>query len=97
MIDALRPEALPLYQCHKQVRAARIVEVLQLYDADDHGDERWITRLVLDVGGFIDVDRAFRIKHQPAIGGYLVVYDDGAYLSYSPAAPFEAGYTRINP
>jgi hypothetical protein len=28
------------------------------------------------------------------VGGYFVVYDDG-YTSYSPAAAFESGYSRI--
>lgn len=41
------------------------------------------------------VDAAFYQKHQPRPGGYIVVYDEGAYVSYSPAAPFENGYTRI--
>lgn len=33
-------------------------------------------------------------RHQPAVGGYYVVYEDG-YVSFSPAAPFEAGTTLI--
>lgn len=34
-------------------------------------------------------------KHAPAVGGYFVMYQDG-YTSYSPAAAFEAGYTRVD-
>lgn len=33
-------------------------------------------------------------KHRPEVGGYFVTYDDG-YESYSPATPFEEGYTLI--
>lgn len=41
------------------------------------------------------VDTAFYNQHRPRPGGYIVVYDEGAYVSFSPAAPFEAGYTRL--
>ena len=34
-------------------------------------------------------------KHNPVVGGYLVKYADG-YESFSPAGPFETGYTRID-
>ena len=33
-------------------------------------------------------------KHNPAVGGYYVVYKDG-YESFSPAQAFEEGYARI--
>lgn len=33
-------------------------------------------------------------RHKPVAGGYYVVYEDG-YASYSPAEPFEAGYSPI--
>lgn len=41
------------------------------------------------------VDAEFLAKHRPQVGGYVVVYADG-YLSWSPAAAFEEGYTRIS-
>jgi hypothetical protein len=43
----------------------------------------------------IPVTAAYLAKHEPQVGGYLVIYDDG-YYSYSPAAAFEAGYTLIS-
>lgn len=33
-------------------------------------------------------------KHKPQAGGYYVVYEDG-YKSWSPAEPFESGYTKL--
>ena len=40
------------------------------------------------------IDAAYLRKHNPQAGGYYVVYADG-YKSFSPAEPFEDGYTRI--
>ncbi len=40
------------------------------------------------------VDAAYIRKHQPQVSGYFVVYEDG-YKSFSPAAAFESGYTKI--
>ncbi|MGF6308568.1 hypothetical protein ABIB82_002205 [Bradyrhizobium sp. i1.8.4] len=33
-------------------------------------------------------------KHNPQVGGYYVVYEDG-YKSFSPADAFEGGHSRI--
>lgn len=35
------------------------------------------------------------VKHEPNVGGYIVVYEDG-YTSYSPAEPFEKGNDPIS-
>ncbi len=40
------------------------------------------------------VSAEFLAKHKPEVGGYWVQYADG-YQSFSPAAAFEEGYTRI--
>lgn len=40
------------------------------------------------------VDFEYMRKHKPQVGGYFVQYEDG-YKSFSPAEPFESGYTRI--
>ena len=40
------------------------------------------------------VDNEFMNKHKPVVGGYFVIYEDG-YTSFSPAAAFESGYTRV--
>lgn len=78
---------LPLYKCHKQVRAAKITGIGPA--SSDH------TRLhfdeALNVG--VDVPLEWATKHKPQIGGYYVQYSDG-YTSYSPAKAFEDGYTE---
>jgi hypothetical protein len=40
------------------------------------------------------VSRAYLAKHAPVIGGSYVRYEDG-YESFSPAAAFESGYTKV--
>lgn len=40
------------------------------------------------------VSHQFTVKHNPQAGGYFVVYKDG-YQSFSPAAAFEEGYSKI--
>lgn len=42
-----------------------------------------------------EVSGEYMEKHNPAVGGYYVVYKDG-YKSYSPADAFEDGYARMN-
>ena len=40
------------------------------------------------------VNAAYLLKHKPEVGGYYVVYKDG-YKSFSPAAAFEEGYSKV--
>lgn len=78
---------LPKWKCHKIVEAAKIVD----FDVNPEGDHI----LVLDgVVTPVIVDDEYMHKHKPAKGGYYVRYKDG-YESFSPAEPFEGGYTRI--
>jgi hypothetical protein len=78
---------LPLYQCHKKVRAAKITGI-----APSTSDS---TLLKLEeVGGTVTVPLEWATKHKPQIGGYYVQYADG-YISYSPAKAFEEGYTNL--
>lgn len=85
---------LPRWQCHKVVRAAKIVVVREM--------NRDGAKLYLDVGvGMmgaegtdVSVTSDWVTKHRPCPSGYFVVYDDG-YQSFSPAEAFEEGYTRI--
>lgn len=81
---------LPKYRCHKEVWALQIRTVTQERCPDGK------THLVFEDGRHAprEVTRAWYEKHQPQPGGYFVVYEDG-YESYSPAAAFEAGYTRL--
>lgn len=76
---------LPLYNCHKQVRALKIAKIRH----HDHGAT--ICPAEGEYSAF-DVDNDYINKHDPVPGGYFVLYKDG-YTSYSPAEPFEAGYT----
>ncbi len=75
---------MPLYRSHKEVRALQIKEV-DVEKAILHFVAPFLSRAVtLD----------YMKKHNPQAGGYFVMYDDD-YQSWSPKAPFEAGYTRI--
>lgn len=79
---------LPKYQSHKVVGALKIKSLRTRNGA---------TRLYPAEAGYppIKLTPEYVEKHRPRAGGYYVVYDGGDYVSFSPAAPFEAGYTRI--
>jgi hypothetical protein len=96
---------MPLYRCHKEVWALRIVEVIpapkptiEELDRILNGDEGTtdVGAILVVEGHFapIAVTRDFIGRHQPQAGGYYVVYKDG-YKSFSPATAFEQGYTRV--
>lgn len=79
---------LPLYQCHKQVRAAKITGI-----APQNSETLTITLHLGDILGEVEVTSEWLAKHKPQIGSYFVVYSD-SYTSCSPAEPFESGYTH---
>ena len=94
---------MPRYRCHKIVSAAKILDINACGPCleFDHGAVPVnIGPTGLSVG--FDQDPAdvvihwkkWRDKHNPEVGGYLVVDEDG-YTSYSPSKAFEEGYTRI--
>lgn len=75
---------IPRYRCHKEVHALRILQVDELAG-----------HLVPDAGfPPIPVSAAWLERNKPQTGGYWVRYEDG-FESYSPAAPFESGYSYI--
>lgn len=77
---------LPRYQSHKVVQAAKIT-----------GIDREGFRLLLDdtqVEAWVVVGEYWLDRHNPEVGGYFVMYDDG-YSSYSPADAFEKGHTPL--
>lgn len=74
------------YQCHKKVRAAKVVGIS---DYDQGG----CRVLDLDNGETVSVFRDSQFKNTE-VGDYYVVYDDN-YASRSPAKAFEEGYTLI--
>lgn len=85
---------MPRYQSHKKVWALKIKDI---FDHSDPGCEPDGSRTINpEDEGFapFKVNHDYMRKHKPQIGGYYVVYDDG-YKSFSPAKPFDEGYTRI--
>lgn len=79
---------LPLYVCHKHVRAFKISSVERSEDSGavlHPADGACVAIYVTD---------DFVKKHNPQPLGYFVRYEDG-YESFSPAEAFEAGYTRM--
>lgn len=81
------PEKMPKYLCHKEVWAVKIKGIRRLKDGS--------ATIVPEESGFtpFKVDQSYVKKHDPKLGGYFVLYEDG-YKSFSPAEPFEAGYAR---
>jgi hypothetical protein len=82
---------LPRYQCHKIVQAAKIAKVTPYDDGSlsiVFSDERFMPRTIPP--DFVPKNEPAR----PQPGWYYVVYEDG-YQSFSPAKPFEDGYTLI--
>lgn len=85
---------LPQYRCHKVVGALKIKSI-----QDAHGLSGYYM-LYPEEPGYepIAVDRIFFVERKPHVGGYYVEYDnaDGTiYPSFSPAQPFEDGYTLL--
>ena len=78
---------LPQYQCHKIVKGSKIID-MELQAAGGAlvklEDKEEPVVLMAD----------FFLRFKPAVGAYLVVYEDG-YVSVSPTDAFESGYTRI--
>lgn len=97
-------QSLPLYQCHKQVRAVKIKEVMKHAHPDPKADDAAFESSPAFQGAHllpiderllpIAVDADWYHKHSPQPGGYYVLYEDG-YTSYSPAAAFESGYSPV--
>ena len=88
---------LPRWKSHKEVSAAKIVDIRYDSEKEPEPDTNGGALLVLEVGAgvaFAEVSPEFMDKHAPRIGGYFVVYEDG-YRSFSPAKAFEEGYVRI--
>ena len=96
-MDASTP--MPRYQCHKKVWALKIAAIARPGDrltdgvSTVTGGGALITPADAGYAPF-GVDAEYVQKHNPHVGGYYVVYEDG-YTSFSPAAAFEEGYTLI--
>jgi hypothetical protein len=90
---------LPRYRCHKEVWALKIKAIEQAPANQEqermHAGGDWLLIPENTSYGPVCVGHdEYVLRHKPEVGGYYVVYQDG-YKSYSPAAAFESGYTRI--
>lgn len=75
------------WKCHKEVGGEKIVSIN--VDGPDGS-----ALLHLADGTKQDVSAEYMRKREPQVGGYYIKYEDG-YKSFSPAEPFEGGYTKI--
>ena len=96
MIDSPMAVVLgwPQYQCHKKVWALKIAGITDPNAAAD-GSRLLAFEEPADgpKHGPLCADGSYMTKHDPRVGGYYVIYEDG-YASYSPASAFESGYAR---
>lgn len=85
---------MPRYRSHKEVWALKI-KTIEPDGSAPHGaaGSCIVTPEEASYATF-RVDEEYCRKHNPQAGGYYVVYADG-YKSWSPAAAFEEGYTRV--
>ena len=87
---------MPKYQCHKIVWALKIKNIIP-DGADDPNRETDGSAMIEPEDSryaAFKVDCEYMRKHNPQVGGYYVVYE-GGYKSYSPAEPFESGYSKV--
>lgn len=85
------------WQCHKQVHAGKILAIEPVQRLESGCDSTGLVKITVKVDRgsedvFVGCD--YLEKFRPEVGGYIVKYDDD-YLSYSPAKPFEDGYTKV--
>lgn len=83
-------QTLPLYQCHKRVRACQIARL----EYDDNTGRYTLVPVEPYLDPFT-LPASYVSKHKPTVGGYFVQYRDG-YMSFSPIKEFEDGYTAID-
>jgi hypothetical protein len=87
MADDVSPEPtlaqLPQYRSHKVVGALKIGKI----------EGNVLTPADSQFAPFL-VDKEYLRRNKAEAGGYYVVYADG-YRSFSPAAAFESGYTKV--
>lgn len=88
---------MPKYKSHKTVHALKIKKIDFDIDRVRRGEETDGSAIITpEESGYapFKVTANYLNKHQPKVGGYYVVYDDG-YQSWSPAEAFEQGYTKL--
>lgn len=86
---------LPLYRCHKEVRALKIRELNPPHTTGFRKPNGSLTMVPWETGFEpIVLSPEYVTRHKPEVGGFYVVYADG-YVSYSPQKAFEDGYTLL--
>lgn len=83
------------YKCHKEVWAVKIKSVEVVDNTCELDDQSGIITAEDEGYAPFSVSKEFMERHSPQVGGYYVFYE-GGHVSYSPAEPFESGYTKIN-
>lgn len=84
---------LPQYRSHKIVRAAQIIAWTF------KGMDRMRVLVMTSDGEQHTIKPPSNIfaRGEPQVGDYLIVYEPDGYISFSPKAAFEAGYTKLDP
>ena len=92
MIMTTDRDDLPEYVSHKKVRAFKINGI----DPMTNGGARLFGPIdESDIPLMAEVNAGYVRKHDPKLGGYFVLYEDG-YQSWSPKEAFESGYTLVS-
>lgn len=90
---------MPRYRSHKEVWALKIAATEKDSDvaAKESRETDGSATLFFEDERYapIKVQQDYVRKHNPKVGGYYVVYNDG-YKSWSPAEAFESGYTKVS-
>jgi hypothetical protein len=84
---------MPLYTCHKTVRALQVAQVKAVLGHPQYAPEG--TKLLVFADESyepVQVGPEWVVSHRPVVGGYFVQYSDG-YTSFSPQLAFEDGYS----
>jgi hypothetical protein len=84
---------LPLYTCHKKVRALEI-RTIGNYSYEPSPEARLVREVVFADPDYppLKLDESLFARYVPMPGDYYVVYEDG-YASFSPRTVFLEGYT----
>jgi hypothetical protein len=85
---------IPKWQSHKIIEADKIVAV---EITNEIGRDPWVWLLACGDRVYVSLALKNRVPvGVQELGGYYVRYADG-FESWSPAQPFEEGYTKITP
>lgn len=78
---------LPLWQCHRRVRAAKIEAIER--------NKKFGAVLKLEGGLEVEVNRYYIEQYAPSVGGYYTTTKDGKVAWYSAQVPFERDHEVV--